>query len=135
MGLTASLHDAKSFYLIENLLMKKIVISLAALLTTASVYANCFGSANMYTCNDASGNSYNVQKFGNTTNVQGYNSATGSSWNQSSNTLGNTTYINGSTNGRAWNETIQTMPGMTTYSGTDSRGNSFNRTCTAFGCN
>lgn len=115
--------------------MKQYVVGALLTFAVLAANANCFGSANMYTCNDASGNSYNVQKFGNTTNVQGYNSATGSSWNQSSNTLGNTTYINGSSNGRAWNETIQTMPGMTTYSGTDSRGNSFNRTCTAFGCN
>jgi hypothetical protein len=27
------------------------------------------------------------------------------------------------------------MPGMTIQSGTDSRGNSFSRTCTVWGCN
>ena len=115
--------------------MKSTLFLAIAVASASFANATCFGSANMYTCNDASGNSYNVQKYGNTTNVQGYNSGTGSSWNQTSNTMGNTTFINGSTNGNSWNQTIQTMPGMTTYSGTDSRGNSFNKTCTAFGCN
>lgn len=54
-------------------------------------WAGCFGSDSFQTCNDNSGNSYNVQRFGNTTNVQGHNSSTGSSWNQNSTRMGNQT--------------------------------------------
>lgn len=100
-----------------------------------SSHAACYGTANNYNCNDASGNSYNVQKYGNTTNMQGYNASTGSNWSQNSQTYGNTTQIQGQANGRSWNETIQTMPGMTTYSGTNSQGQSYMKTCTAYGCN
>ncbi len=114
--------------------LKSTLISGLMLISTAT-FASCYGSGSFYTCNDASGNSYNVQKYGNTTNMQGYNASTGSNWSQNSQTIGNTTYINGNSNGNGWNQTIQTMPGMTTYSGTDSRGNSFYRTCTAYGCN
>ena len=109
----------------------------ATLLFFAAEFANatCVGSGAFTTCTDASGNSYNVQRHGNTTNMQGYNAGTGSSWTQNSQTYGNTTYIQGNSNGNSWNQTIQTMPGMTIQSGTDSRGNSFTRTCTAYGCN
>jgi hypothetical protein len=85
--------------------------------------ANCFGTANNYSCHDLqSGNSYNVQKFGGTTNMQGYNANTGSTWSQNSNTIGNTTQIYGNSNGNSWNQTI------TPHSvyGTDSRGNTYN---------
>jgi hypothetical protein len=114
--------------------MKKLFLS--ALVTLLGGFANaaCFGTGALRTCTDDSGNSYNVQKFGNSTNVQGFNANTGSQWSQNSQTLGNTTYIQGNSNGRNWNETIQTMPGMTTYSGTDSMGRSFTKVCTAAGC-
>ncbi len=99
----------------------KYLLLVTALTITIPAQAQCYGSGNFYTCNDTSGNSYTVSKFGNQTNVNGYNANTGSSWNQQSNTIGNSTYINGNTNGRTWNETI------TPYAtfGTDSRGNSF----------
>jgi len=95
----------------------------AALLSSVPASANCFGSANSYTCNDlSSGNSYNVQKFGNSTYMQGYNSNTGNTWNQNSHTYGNTTNVYGTaSNGQNWNQTITPYG---TY-GTDSRGNSF----------
>ncbi len=115
--------------------MKTFFLASLSFIAVSSAQASCYGSSNNYNCNDFSGNSYNVQKYGNTTNMQGYNASTGSSWTQNSQTYGNTTQIQGTTNGNVWNQTIQTMPGMTTYSGTDSRGNSFYRTCTAFGCN
>ncbi len=111
------------------------LIAAVACVSAGLANASCYGSSSFYTCNDASGNSYNVQKYGNTTNVQGYNSSTGSSWSQNSQTYGNTTYTQGNSNGRSWNETTTVMPGMTNYSGTNSRGQSFNRTCTAYGCN
>lgn len=115
--------------------MKSVLFALISLVAAASAQASCYGSSNYYNCNDSSGNSYNVQKYGNTTNLQGYNAGTGSTWTQNSQTYGNTTQIQGYTNGKSWNQTIQTLPGMTIQSGTDSRGNSFTRTCTAFGCN
>lgn len=113
----------------------KALCVVASIAFGACAQAACFGTANNYSCNDASGNSYNVQKYGNTTNMQGYNASTGSNWSQNSQTYGNTTQIQGQANGRAWNETIQTMPGMTTYSGTNSQGQGYMKTCTAYGCN
>lgn len=109
----------------------------ATLLLSASTISNaaCYGTANNYTCNDPSGNTYSVQKYGGMTNMQGYNASTGSNWSQNSQTYGGTTQIQGQSNGRPWNETIQTMPGMTTYSGSNINGQPFNRICTAFGCN
>jgi hypothetical protein len=115
--------------------MKQLLISVALCASASVSFANCYGSATSYNCNDASGNSYNVQKYGNSTNMQGSNAGTGSTWTQNSQTYGNTTQIQGNTNGNSWNQTIQTMPGMTIQSGTDSSGRSFNKTCTAFGCN
>jgi hypothetical protein len=50
-------------------------------------------------------------------------------------TLGNTTYHNGVTNGNSWNMTDQRIGSMRTFSGTNSRGQSFFYTCTQFGCN
>ena len=57
-------------------------------------FANCVGSPSFQTCTDASGNSYSVQRFGNTTAVQG-RSLDGSNWSQQTQTIGNTTYQNG----------------------------------------
>ncbi|MBM3938950.1 MAG: hypothetical protein FJ333_09930 [Sphingomonadales bacterium] len=115
-------------------MMKKIIVLAAFLVAVGVAQASCFGTGAYRTCNDAAGNSYSVQRFGNSTYMQGSNPYTGSTWNQSSQTFGNTTYIQGNTNGNSWNQTITTMPGMTIQSGTDSRGNSFSRTCNAFGC-
>jgi hypothetical protein len=116
--------------------MKQILVFTLSMLVTCIANANCYGTGAYRTCTDtSSGNTYNVQRYGNTTNVQGFNSQTGSQWTQNSQTLGNTTYIQGNTNGNNWNQTITTMPGMTIQSGTDSRGNSFNKTCTVWGCN
>lgn len=110
-----------------------VILGLLSLAFTAQ--AACYGTGSNYNCSDASGNNYNVQKYGNTTNMQGSNAGTGSNWSQNSQTYGNTTQIQGQANGRAWNETIQTMPGMTTYSGTNSQGQPYMKTCTAYGCN
>ena len=99
--------------------------------------ASCFGSPNSYTCNDLnSGNSYNVQKIGNTTLMNGFNPYTGSNWSQNSQTYGNITQIQGQTNGNPWNQTIQHLPslGTTIYQGTNSQGHFFQKTCNQFGC-
>jgi hypothetical protein len=99
-----------------------VVLSISGLLANPA-FANCTGSGNFYSCYDArSGNSYNVQKYGNSTSVQGYNPGTGNSWSQQSYNYGNTTNTYGTaSNGSSWNQT--TTP-YGTY-GTDSRGNSF----------
>lgn len=97
--------------------------------------ATCVGSGTFQSCTDSSGNSYNVQRYGNTTNVQGTNAQTGSNWNQSSTTMGNTTMHNGTAaNGSSWSGTSQQMGGTTFHNGTDSRGNFYNKTCNAHGC-
>jgi hypothetical protein len=114
--------------------MKKYLFVGSALIIYGMANAACYGTGSLRTCSDDYGNNYNVQKFGNSTYMQGSNSITGSQWNQNSSTFGNTTIIQGNTNGRNWNQTIQTMPGMTTYSGTDSLGRPFTKVCTAAGC-
>lgn len=115
--------------------MKAFLIT-AVLALPLAANANCFGSGNFQTCTDSSGNSYSVQRYGNTTNVQGYNPSTGNNWNQSSSTYGNTTYHNGmASNGNSWSGTSSTYGGSTTYQGIDSRGQSYHRTCNAYGCN
>jgi hypothetical protein len=116
--------------------MKRIILLAALLGATLTANASCFGSGSMQTCTDSSGNSYNVQRYGNTTSVQGYNANTGSTWSQTSNTYGNTTSTYGSAaNGNTWNSTTYSTPGMTQQYGTDSNGRSFQRTCTQYGCN
>lgn len=117
--------------------MRGTLIGTAAALILAASGANaaCFGGPTFSTCTDDSGNSYTVQRFGNSTTVNGYNPSTGSSWSQRSHTFGNTTNVYGSdSQGRSWNNTIQTSPGMVRQYGTDASGQSFHRTCTAAGC-
>jgi hypothetical protein len=100
-------------------------------LLAGSAQASCFGSGSFQTCTDESGNTYNVQRYGNTTNVQGSNPSTGSSWNQTSQTYGNTTYQSGTaSNGNSWNGTTQQIGNTTINSGTDSRGHSYHKSCT-----
>jgi hypothetical protein len=139
--------------------MKKHALSFLALLLVAGpVAANCFGTATLKTCTDDSGNTYTVQRLGNTTFVDGYNAQTGSqwsqntqrvgnisyttgndadgnSWSQTTQRLGNTTYQYGyDSDGNSFNGTIQRSSSSTIYSGTDSSGNSYYKTCTAYGC-
>lgn len=116
--------------------MKRLIILAGILLGTASAAnANCFGSGSFYTCSDSSGNSYTVNKSGNSTTVNGYNAETGSSWNQNTYRSGNTSSTYGTAaDGSSWSsQTYRTPGGSTTY-GTDSKGNSFSRTCNQFGC-
>lgn len=111
--------------------MKKYLI-IGLLLSLSNIAnATCIGSSSYSHCYDNNGNSYDVMRMGNMTTTNGYNSNTGSSWSQTSQTYGNTTYQNGyDSNGNSWNQTIQSYGnGMTNYSGTDSDGNYFNKTC------
>lgn len=107
----------------------------AAFLAASALSANatCYGSGSFQTCHDSSGNSYSVQRYGNTTYMQGSN-PNGTQWNQTSQTLGNTTYHDGTTaNGNSWNGNTMSIGSSQFHSGTDSRGNSYNRTCTRIG--
>jgi hypothetical protein len=104
-------------------------------LMTGGANAGCIGSSAFQTCNDSSGNSYTINRFGNTTMMNGYNAQTGSSWSQNSNTFGNTTTHNGTaSNGNSWNSTETRMGNTRSIYGSDSQGNSFSKTCGPFGC-
>jgi hypothetical protein len=96
--------------------------------------AGCFGSGSFKTCNDDSGNNYTIQKFGNTTHMQGNNYQTGSTWSQNTNTFGNITTHTGNSNGNAWRATEQRIGNTTFYNGQDSNGNAFHKTCGITGC-
>ncbi|TFY99257.1 hypothetical protein EZ313_22090 [Ramlibacter henchirensis] len=110
--------------------------TLAALLFAASfgAQAMCVGTPNFQSCTDSSGNSYTVNRFGNTTMMQGSN-PNGSQWNQTSQTYGNTTFHNGTAaNGNNWNGTTTSIGNTQIHQGTDSRGRPYQRTCGPFGC-
>lgn len=102
---------------------------------TGSVNAACYGSGSYQDCYDDNGNSYTVNRYGNSTELNGYNAQTGSTWNQHSETIGNTTYHTGTaSNGNSWNMTQEKIGNETFISGTDSEGNSFTKTCDKYGC-
>lgn len=103
------------------------IIGITTFLIFSSVnisLAGCYGTKSNYTCNDSSGNSYNVQKFGNTTNVYGNNGRTGSSWSSTTNRMGNNSYTTGrAANGNSWSTTTTPYGSF----GTDSNGNSWSK--------
>ncbi|BCG83090.1 hypothetical protein [Mesorhizobium sp. 113-3-3] len=116
--------------------MKSLVIVIGLLLAPVSAQAACFGSDAFKTCTDDNGNSYNVQHFGNTTNMTGYNANTGSTWSQNSNTFGNTTITDGTAaDGNTWHMQQQRIGNSTFYSGSDSDGNAVSGSCGPYGCN
>ncbi|SDI28554.1 hypothetical protein SAMN04487867_10497 [Vreelandella titanicae] len=119
--------------------LKLLAVAAAALTFSGSALAqsNCYGSDSYQTCRDTqTGNNYNIQRYGNTTNLQGNNPSTGSSWNQNSQSIGNTTYHRGnSASGNSWNGTSTQIGGTTIHRGIDSDGNMYNKTCNQFGCN
>ena len=105
-----------------SVLMSALMLASPVVIQTAT--AACYGSSSYYTCNDSSGNSYSVQKYGNSTFMQGRNSRTGSSWSQNTQRYGGNSYTTGrSSNGNSWSST--TTP-YGSY-GRDSRGNSWSR--------
>lgn len=111
--------------------MYRLIIALAFLISPMALVAQpagCYGSSSNYTCSDSSsGNTYDVQKYGNSTYMQGRNAGNGSNWSQTTSTYGNSTYHSGrSADGNSWNIN-ETRSGNTTYySGYDSSGNSVN---------
>lgn len=97
---------------------------------------NCSGSETNYTCTDPNnGNSYEITKYGNTTEVQG-TSLSGSTWSQTSETIGSTTYTTGyDKDSNAWNQTSEKIGDTYYYDGTDSDGNAFSGSCDTYsGC-
>jgi hypothetical protein len=116
--------------------MRILILATAVMLASASAHAACIGSGTLSTCYDNNGNTYTVQRLGDSTFVNGHNSNTGSSWSQNSQTVGNSTFTNGTdADGNAWNMQQQRVGNSTLYSGRDSDGNSFSGTCGVFGCN
>jgi hypothetical protein len=118
---------------------RKFLLTVVILLLPSICFAQCYGTDNYKQCYDSgSGNSYSVQKYGNTTTMNGTNSRTGSNWNQRSTTYGNTTYNSGTAaNGNSWNTTTARTGGSTYTNGTDSSGNSISCYSNAYGssCN
>lgn len=113
----------------------RLALSIVALLGTVNAGAACYGTGAFQTCNDNAGNNYNVQRYGNTTQVQGSNPSTGSTWNQTTQTYGNITQHQGTaSNGAQWNGTSQSYGGTTHYQGIDSGGNPYSKTCTSGRC-
>lgn len=98
--------------------------------------SNCTGSETMYTCVDPNnGNTYEITKYGNTTEVQG-SSFSGSTWSQTSETIGDTTYTTGyDKDGNEWTQTGEKIGDTYYYNGTDSDGNTFSGSCDSYsGC-
>lgn len=85
--------------------MKSIAIATAMTLLASAASATCFGTDSFQTCYDSdSGNNYSIQRFGNTTTMQGSNSRTGSRWSQESYSFGNSTHHYGrDADGNSWN--------------------------------
>lgn len=83
--------------------MKTLAITLAFSFVATPLYAACFGSESFQTCSDSSGNNYTVQRYGNSTQMQGYNANTGSNWSQDSYSYGNSVQHHGrDSRGNSW---------------------------------
>lgn len=119
--------------------MKKSILFLAMLITCFNVQAanNCFGTDNMYTCTDPqTGNTYNVNKFGNTTQVQANNSRTGASWSQSTQNYGGQSNTTGrDKDGNVWQHNTNQVGNTQHYNGNNSNGGYYNGSCNPYtGC-
>lgn len=111
------------------------ILAVALIMFSGAALAECVGTGNLKTCFDDNGNTYSVQKFGNSTYVDGHNSRTGSTWSQQSQKIGNSTYTTGQdADGNSWNSTATKVGRSTIINGTDSNGNSFSTTCNEYGC-
>ncbi|CCN69987.1 hypothetical protein [Vibrio nigripulchritudo] len=88
--------------------MKKLLLALTLAFSPAVLAeADCYGSDTFKTCYDYnSGNEYTIQKYGNSTYMEGSNSQTGSEWSQESHTYGGTTIHEGTDkDGNSWSTT------------------------------
>lgn len=118
--------------------ISRLALSVAAtalLATTAFAQSTCTGTGAYRTCTDLrSGNNYQVNRIGNTTNLNGYNAQTGSTWNATTTRVGNSSFTNGTnSDGNSWNSTTNRVGNSSFTNGTDSRGRSFNSTTTRVG--
>lgn len=112
-----------------------ITFAVTMLIVSSSVSVECIGSGSLKTCYDDKGNTYTVQKFGDTTYVDGQNSRTGTTWSQQSQKLGGSTFTTGQdADGNSWNSTATKMGSSTIINGTDSDGDSFSTICNENGC-
>lgn len=119
--------------------MKKLILFLIISATTLTTNANsnCFGSENLYTCTDPkTGNSHQISKLGNTTQVNSYNSRTGTTWSQNTQTYGNQSYTTGrDQHGNSWQHNTNQIGNSQYYNGNDSKGNSYSGNCNPYtGC-
>lgn len=116
--------------------MKKIILATAALLISFSAFSQCIGTKEMSTCFDNNGNTYQVNRMGNSTYVQGHNSQTGTSWSQQTQTFGNQTTTTGrAANGQTWTQNRTDFGGGNySVSGRNSQGQNYQQTCNQFGC-
>jgi hypothetical protein len=117
--------------------MKRLLVLAVTFLISIGSYAGCIGSESFHTCYDDSGNSYTVNRLGDSTYVKGTNS-NGESWSQQSQKYGNMTVTNGhDKDGNSWNSTTTHIgSGSTITTGRDSDGNSFSTYCNKItGCN
>ena len=113
----------------------RYVIFAALLVASSTASAECIGSGSLKTCYDDQGNTYDVQRLGDTTYVNGHNSRTGSRWSQESQRVGSSTFTNGrDADGNSWNSTSTRIGNSTITNGIDSDGNAFSQTCNEFGC-
>jgi len=118
------------------MLKKLSIVALIAIFAVPGYsFAACYGSQSFQNCYDNNGNAYTVQRFGNSTYMNGSNS--NGTWNQQSHSFGNMTQHYGQTsNGNSWNMTQQQLGGgYQSFSGTNSNGQSFNYLCGPYGCN
>lgn len=114
--------------------MKYLITITALILLTGNAHAACFGGEHFKSCTDNAGNHYTVNKFGNTTQLNGRNMQ-GGTWRQDSTTLGNTTYHNGrAADGGNWNVQDTNIGNTRIITGRDSNGNSVNTVCGPYGC-
>ncbi|MEM5449531.1 MULTISPECIES: hypothetical protein [Paraburkholderia] len=120
--------------------MKRVALSLIIFgaFTAPAAFAKCWGNDAFQNCVDESGNSYTVQRFGNTSTVNGYQQKLpGEAWEQTGASIGDTTFITGqAADGSTWTETITNYGnGTRTISGMDGKGLVYNKYCTVSGCN
>lgn len=115
---------------------RHLIAALAfAALVPLQASASCIGSEALSYCSDDKGNTYDVQRLGDTTYVQGRNSRTGSAWTQESQTIGDTTFHSGkAADGGRWNGTTTRIGDTTFHEGRDSNGKPYSKTCNQFGC-
>ena len=100
--------------------------AIATIFAVNAASATCYGTVTFQNCDDNSGNSYTINRFGDTTMMTGGNAQTGSSGSQNSTTLGDNTFHNDrASTSNLWNSTPQRL-GDSRH---DKQGSSSNRIC------